>query len=124
VKRVKSVFGPLMSNYATNINKYTLKGNNKMINACINTMRSNRTSILRIDSVLIPLLGFDADNKKICATQPRLPKDLSISNVVTVRSFGYVPSKAETWGLRSRTSVAVEDDVADLKVVKNLARQL
>jgi hypothetical protein len=62
--------------------------------------------------------------KKLCATQPRLPKDLSISNVVTVRSFGHVPSKTETWELRSRTSVVVEDDVADLKVVKNLARQL
>jgi hypothetical protein len=65
VKRVKLVFRPLESNYATNINKYTLKGNNKMINARIHTMCSNRTSILRIDLALIPLLGFGADNKKI-----------------------------------------------------------
>jgi hypothetical protein len=28
------------------------------------------------------------------------------------------------WGLCSRTSVAVEDDVADLKLVKNLAQSL
>jgi hypothetical protein len=28
-------------------------------------MCSNRTSILRIDQALIPLLGFDANNKKI-----------------------------------------------------------
>jgi hypothetical protein len=41
-----------------------------------------------------------------------------------VRSFGHVPSKTKTRGLRSRTSVAVEDDVADLKVVKNLAQRL
>jgi hypothetical protein len=40
--------GPLQSNYVTDINKYTLEGNNKMINACITTIRSNRTSILRI----------------------------------------------------------------------------
>jgi hypothetical protein len=64
VKRVKSVFGPLQSNYATYINKYTLKGNNKMINACIHMMHSNSTSIIRIDPALIPLLGFGADNKK------------------------------------------------------------
>jgi hypothetical protein len=37
------------SNYAIDINKYTLEGNNKTINAHIFTMRSNRTSILRID---------------------------------------------------------------------------
>jgi hypothetical protein len=59
--------------------------------------------------------------KKLCATQPRLPKDLSISNVVTVRSFGHVPSMTEMRGLHSRTSVAV---VADLKVVKNLVQRL
>jgi hypothetical protein len=45
--------GPLQSNYAIDINKYTLEGNNKMINASINTMRSNRISILRIDLALI-----------------------------------------------------------------------
>jgi hypothetical protein len=39
-------------------------------------------------------------------------------------SFGHVPSKTETRGLRSRTSVAVEDVVADLKVMKNLEQQL
>jgi hypothetical protein len=71
MKHVKSVFGPFQSNYATDINKYTLKGNNKTINARINTMRSNRTSILRIDPALIPLLGFGADNKKImCYATP------------------------------------------------------
>jgi hypothetical protein len=53
-----------------------------------------------------------------------LPKDLSISNVVTVRSFGYVPSKTEMCGLRSRISVVVEDFVADLKVAKNLEQRL
>jgi hypothetical protein len=54
--------------------------------------------------------------------QPRLPKDLSISNAVTVRSFLHVPSKTETWGLRSHTSVAIEHIIADLKVAKNLAQ--
>jgi hypothetical protein len=47
--------GLLQSNYATYINKYTLEGNNKTINARIHTMRSNRTSILHIDPALIPL---------------------------------------------------------------------
>jgi hypothetical protein len=71
VKRVKSVFRPLKSNYATDINKYTLERNNKTINARIHTMRSNRTSILRIDLALIPLLGFGADNKKfMCYATP------------------------------------------------------
>jgi hypothetical protein len=60
--------------------------------------------------------------KYLCATQPRFPKDLSISNAVIVKNFGHVHSKTETTGLRSRTSVAVKDDVADLKVVKNLAQ--
>jgi hypothetical protein len=41
-----------------------------------------------------------------------------------VRSFGHIPSKTETRGLRSRTSVAIVDVVADLKVVKNLAQRL
>jgi hypothetical protein len=41
-----------------------------MINAHIITMHSNRTSILRIDPALIPLLGFDANNKKIISAQP------------------------------------------------------
>jgi hypothetical protein len=63
--------GPLQSNYATDINKYTLEGNNKTINARIFMMHSNRTSILRIDLALIPLLGFGADNKKImCCAIP------------------------------------------------------
>jgi hypothetical protein len=53
-----------------------------------------------------------------------LPKDLSISNVVTVRSFGHVPSKTKTRGLHSRTSVAIDDVVANLKVAKNLAQEL
>jgi hypothetical protein len=71
MKRVKLVFRPLQSNYAIDINKYTLEGNNKMIKARINMMRSNRTSILRIDPTLIALLGFSADNKKIvCYTTP------------------------------------------------------
>jgi hypothetical protein len=56
--------------------------------------------------------------------QPRFPKDLYISNVLRVRSFGRVPSKTETWGLHSRTSVVVEDVVADLKVAKDLAQRL
>jgi hypothetical protein len=64
--------GPLQSNYATDMNKYTLEGNNKTINARVNTMRSNRTNILRIDPALIPLLGFGANNKSLLATQPRI----------------------------------------------------
>jgi hypothetical protein len=64
--------GPLQSNNATDISKYTLEGNNKMINTHINMMCSNRTSILCIDPALIPLLGFSANNKKICAMKPRI----------------------------------------------------
>jgi hypothetical protein len=41
-----------------------------------------------------------------------------------LRAGDYVPSKTETRGLRFRTSADVEDVVADLKVVKNLAQQL
>jgi hypothetical protein len=37
--------GPLQSNYATDMNKYTLEGNNNTINTRINMMRSNHTSI-------------------------------------------------------------------------------
>jgi hypothetical protein len=47
-----------------------IKGNNKTINACTITMRYNRISILRIDLTLIPLLGSDANNKKIISMQP------------------------------------------------------
>jgi hypothetical protein len=43
-----------------------------MINARINMMCSNRTSILRIDPALIPLLGFGANNKNLLAMQPRI----------------------------------------------------
>jgi hypothetical protein len=65
---------PLQSNYATDIIKYTLEGNNKRINARINTMHSNHTSILDIDPALIPLLGFGANNKKImCYATPNMP---------------------------------------------------
>jgi hypothetical protein len=53
-----------------------------------------------------------------------LPKDLSISNTITVRSFGHVPSNTKTRGLHSRTSIAIEDVIADLKVAKNLAQRL
>jgi hypothetical protein len=53
--------GPLQSNYVTNIYKYTSEGNNKTVNTRISMMRSNRTSILRIDPALIPLLGFGAN---------------------------------------------------------------
>jgi hypothetical protein len=66
--------GPLQSNYATDINKYTLEGNNKMINGRIHTMRSNRTSILRIDPALIPLLGFGVDQKKDVLCNPDCPR--------------------------------------------------
>jgi hypothetical protein len=62
--------GPLQSNYATDINKYTLEGNNEMINARILMMHSNRTSILRIDPALIPLLGFGANNKENVLCNP------------------------------------------------------
>jgi hypothetical protein len=61
-----------------------LEGNNKMINARINMMRSNHTSILHIDQALIPLVGFDANNKNIILCNPELPKDLSTSNAVVV----------------------------------------
>jgi hypothetical protein len=64
--------GPLQSNYAIDINKYTFEGNNKTINTRINMMRSNCTSILHIDPALIPLLGFDA--KKSLAMQPQIAK--------------------------------------------------
>jgi hypothetical protein len=47
-------------------------------------MRSNCTSILRIDSALIPLLGFNVDNKKNVLRNPYLPKDLSISSAITL----------------------------------------
>jgi hypothetical protein len=61
------------------------EGNNKMINTHINTIRSNRTSIQRIDPALIPLLDFSANNKTfMCYTTPNMPKDLSISNDVMV----------------------------------------
>jgi hypothetical protein len=48
-------------------------------------------------------------------TNPNLPKDLSISNAVTVgvRTRTLVD---RTWGLRSRTSIDNKDDIADLKV--------
>jgi hypothetical protein len=85
---------PLQSNYATYINKYTLEGNNKMINTCISRMRSNRTSILRIDPALIPLLGFSANNKIIiCYTTPNMTKDLSINNVVMVGVLDTYPCR-------------------------------
>jgi hypothetical protein len=89
--------GLLQSNYATDISKYTLEGNNKMINVRVNTMRSNHTSILRIDSALIPLLGFDANNKNLFLHNPKFPKDLSTSNVVTVnRSSEMYPRRPNT----------------------------
>jgi hypothetical protein len=52
-----------------------------MINARINTMRSNSVSIQRIDPALVPLLGFNAKISNL-----KLPKDLSTSNAVTVNS--------------------------------------
>jgi hypothetical protein len=58
VKHIKLVSGPLQSYYDTDINKYTLEGNNKTINARINAIHSNHTSILHIDPALIPMLGF------------------------------------------------------------------
>jgi hypothetical protein len=57
--------GALQSNYAIDIGECTKEGNNNMINTHIITMCSNRRSILRIDQALIPLLGFDTNNKKI-----------------------------------------------------------
>jgi hypothetical protein len=85
-RKTRSVdHGPLQSNYAIDINKYMLEGNNKTINARISMMRSNRTSILCIDPALIPLLGFGANNKKImCYATLNMPKDLYISNAVMV----------------------------------------
>jgi hypothetical protein len=47
-------------------------------------MCSNRTSIIRIDQALIPLLGFDAKNKKIIAIRNLNAQDLSISNTITI----------------------------------------
>jgi hypothetical protein len=86
--------GMLQSNYAIDINKYMLEGNNKMINAHINMMRSNRISILRIDPDLIPLLGFSANKKNYWLRNPELPKDLSISNAITVnRSLEMYPRR-------------------------------
>jgi hypothetical protein len=75
----------IQSNYARDINKYTLEGNNKTINARISMMRSNRTSILCIDPALIPLLGFGVNTKKnMCYATVNMPKDLSISNAAMV----------------------------------------
>jgi hypothetical protein len=62
-------YGPLLSNYAIDNKKYMLEGNNKTMNAHINMMRSNRTSILRKDPDLIPLLGSVQITKKLCAMQ-------------------------------------------------------
>jgi hypothetical protein len=93
--------GTLRSNYATDISKYTLEGINKMINARINMMRSNHASILRIDLALIPLLGFDANNKNVFLHNPKLPKDLSTSNVVTVNS------SSETYPRRPNTGITL-----------------
>jgi hypothetical protein len=60
-------------------------------------------------------LGFGANNKKIIGyATPNLPKDLYISNVVTVEVWTRTLID-RTWGLRSRTSVDDEDDEADLK---------
>jgi hypothetical protein len=61
---------PLQSNYATDINIYTLEGNNKTINVHLNMMRSNHTSILCIDPDQIPLLGFSANNRILLAMRP------------------------------------------------------
>jgi hypothetical protein len=63
-----------------------LEGNNKMIDAHVNLMRSNRTSILRIDPALIPLLGIDENNNFLFQRNPELPKDLSTSNAIMVNS--------------------------------------
>jgi hypothetical protein len=60
--------------------------------------------------------GFCANNKKIIDyATPNLPKDLSISNVLTVgvRTRTLVD---QIRGLHARTSIGDEDDVADLKV--------
>jgi hypothetical protein len=62
--------GPLQSNYATNIKKYTLEGNNKTVNTRISMLRSNYTSILRIDPALIPLFGFGANKKNYMLRNP------------------------------------------------------
>jgi hypothetical protein len=72
-----------------------------MINACINTMYSNCISILRIDPALIPLLGFDANNKKIILRNPELPKDLSNSNAVMVNR------SSETYPRRPNTGITL-----------------
>jgi hypothetical protein len=69
------------------ISTYTLKGNNKTINARIHMMRSNRTNILRIDLTMIPLLGFGANNKKIMCYATLISQYLSISNAVTIKEF-------------------------------------
>jgi hypothetical protein len=54
---------------------------------------------------------------------PELPKDLSLSNVVTVEVLRRTLVD-RTRGLRSHSSIGDEDDVADLKVVKILEQRL
>jgi hypothetical protein len=62
------------------------------------------------------VLGFGANNKKIIGyATPNLPKDLSISNDVTV-GVQTCTLVDQTRALCSRTSIDDEDDEADLKV--------
>jgi hypothetical protein len=78
-----------------------VKGNNKMIDAHIIMMHSNRTSILLIDPALVPLLGFDANNKILFLRNHELPKDLSISNAVIVNR------SSETYPLRLNAGITL-----------------
>jgi hypothetical protein len=60
--------------------------------------------------------------KKLCATQPR-PKDLSISNAITVGVSDTYPRRTKR-GDYPPTKALLSKTIADLKVVKILAQRL
>jgi hypothetical protein len=66
------------------------------------------------------VLGFYANNKKLFLCNPEFPKDLSISNAVIEKDVWLHTLEDLMRGLRPRTGVDDEVDVADLKVVKDL----
>jgi hypothetical protein len=66
------------------------------------------------------VLGFYANNKKLFLRNPKFPKDLSVSNAVTKKDVRLHTLEDRMRGLRPRTGIDDEADVADLKVVKDL----
>jgi hypothetical protein len=84
VKRVKSVTGRFNPTMPWILHKYTLEGNNEVINARIHTMRSNRTSILRIDRLWYHCWGSLQITKKLFPTEPRIAEIYLSSSAVTI----------------------------------------